>query len=225
MKDVLVSYLVTCKNEGYQLQFLLETLFKYKVSAETIILDDYSDDVDTLSVLSNAENNSGGFFTIHKHSLNKNYSEHKNYGKSLCKGNWVFQIDADEIPSEVLLVNLHDILSSNENIELFWLPRINNFIGVTEQHARQWGWNINNPNKWVNWNTGDYQGRLFKNLPHLEWKRPLHEKIEGHKSETWFPKEEDFALIHTKTIEKQIATNLGYNRNFSEELNRGHNLK
>lgn len=220
-----ISYLVTCKNEGYPLQFLLETLFKYKDDAETIILDDYSDDEDTLSVLQNSEKRSNGFFKVHKHHLNKNYSEHKNYGKSLCRGEWIFQIDADEMPSEVLLTNLHDILNVNPNVELFWLPRINKFTGVTDAHAKQWGWDINNPNKWVNWNSGDYQGRLLQNIPRLQWKRPLHEKIEGFKIESWFPREEDFALVHTKTIEKQIETNLGYNTNFSVELNKGHNLK
>lgn len=223
MNDILISYLVTCKNEGEQLRSLLHVLSNYSLDCECVILEDYSEDPTTLEVIN--ETRRDPFFRRELHRLNKDYSEHKNYGKSLCRGKWVFQIDADEIPAEVLLQNLREILAENENVELFWLPRINNFIGVTEQHAKQWGWNINNPNKWVNWNNGDYQGRLFKNLPHLEWKRPLHEKIEGYKVESWFPKEEDFALIHTKTIEKQIETNIGYNKNFSAELNRGHNLK
>lgn len=223
MNDVIISYLVTCKNEGEQLRDLLRVLSNYSLGCECVILDDYTDHELTRAVLNETKNDP--FFRIELHHLNKNYSEHKNYGKSLCRGKWVCQIDADEIPSETLLQNLQEILLSNENVELFWIPRINNFIGVTEAHAKQWGWDINNPNKWVNWNNGDYQGRLFKNLPHLEWKRPLHEKIEGFKVESWFPKEEDFALIHTKTIEKQIETNLGYNKNFSEELNKGHNLK
>ena len=89
MNKPFISYLVTCKNEGYSLQILLETLFKYKDDAETIILDDYSDDADTLSVLQNAEKNSNGFFKVYKHHLDKNYGEHKNYGKSLCRGNAV----------------------------------------------------------------------------------------------------------------------------------------
>lgn len=222
MKDLFISYLVTTKNEGNQLKNLLDVLGRYKDGAECIILDDYSDDPETISILNDSLSNS--FFRWEKHSLNKNYSDHKNYGKSLCKGEWVMQIDADEMPSEVLLLNLTDILKENPDVELFWLPRINVFKGVTEQHARQWGWDINNPNKWVNWHGGDYQGRILKNLPHLRWERPLHEKIEGFKVSSKFPKEEDFALIHTKTIEKQIQTNISYNKEFSEELNRGHKL-
>lgn len=221
-----ISYLVTCKNEGKQLYDLVEGLAEHLVGLdEIVIIDDHSTDVVTCGYLSNWDWYERGKINIHKHELNKNYSEHKNYGKSKCNGDWIFQIDADEMPAELLLVNLHDILEANPTVELFWVPRINNFIGVTEQHAKQWGWDINNPKKWVNWSSGDYQGRIFKNLPHLEWKRPLHEKIEGFKVESWFPKEEDFALIHTKTIEKQIETNIGYNKNFSVELNQGHKLK
>jgi glycosyltransferase involved in cell wall biosynthesis len=218
-----VSYLVTCKNEGKQLHDLLSVLRRYSDGCECVIVDDYTDHEETKEILSRVSVDE--FFRIEQHHLNKNYSEHKNFGKSKCKGKWIFQIDADEIPSEVLLENLKEILLANETVELFWLPRINNFIGVTDEDARKWGWNINNPNKWVNWHNGDYQGRILKNLPHLEWKRPLHEKIEGYKTESWFPKEESFALVHTKTIQKQIETNQRYNRDFSEELNRGHNLK
>ena len=221
-----ISYLVTCKNEGKQLYELIEYLFEYLTeSDEIVILDDHSNDVVTCKYLTGWDWFEKGKINIYKHHLNKNYSEHKNYGKTKCKGDWIFQIDADEMPAETLLVNLKEIIKSNESVELFWIPRINNFIGVTEEHARQWGWDINNPNKWVNWTSGgDYQGRLFKNLPHLRWERPLHEKIEGFKVSSKLPKEEEFALVHTKTIETQIKTNVRYNTEFSEELNRGHKI-
>jgi glycosyltransferase involved in cell wall biosynthesis len=221
-----ISYLVTCKNEGKQLSELVEYLaeFSLPVHDEIVIIDDYSTEVQTCKYLTDWDWFEKGNINIHKHELNKNYSEHKNYGKSKCSGDWIFQIDADEMPAETLMTNLHEILSSNENVELFWVPRINVFNGVTAEHAAQWGWDINNPNKWVNWNSGDYQGRIFKNLPHLRWERPLHERIEGYKVSSKFPKEEEFALIHTKTIEKQIQTNIRYNTDFSEAMNRGHKI-
>lgn len=219
MNKPFISYLVSCKNEGYQLQMLLEQLYKYKDDNECVILDDCTTDSDTLSVLNNVRGNE--FFHIYQHGLNNNYSAHKNHGKDLCIGQYIFQLDADEIPSNVLMENLKEIIYSNPTVDLFWLPRINKFSGVEESHARQWGWDIDNPNKWVNWNGGDYQGRLFRNVPYLKWERPLHEKIEGARVSTKLPKEEDFAIIHTKTIEKQIATNLRYNKDFSGELNRG----
>ena len=99
-----ISYLVTTKNTGFELQFLLERLYKYGQNNECIILDDYSDEPVTLQVLNNTSDNS--FFKVHKHKLDGNYSEHKNYGKSLCQGDYIFQIDDDELPSETLLESL-----------------------------------------------------------------------------------------------------------------------
>jgi hypothetical protein len=33
--------------------------------------------------------------------------------------------------------------------------------------------------------------------------------------------ESELLIVHNKTIEKQVATNLRYNKNFSQELNKG----
>jgi glycosyltransferase involved in cell wall biosynthesis len=219
MNRPFISYLLTCKNTGFELQFLLERLYKYGQNNECIILDDYSDEPVTLQVLNNASNNS--FFKVHKHKLDRNYSEHKNYGKSFCKGEYIFQIDDDELPTETLLENLNDILELNGDVELFWIPRINDFKGVNNQNAAQWGWKLSpyEDRLIVNW--PDVQGRLFKNLPYIEWKRRLHEKVEGSKTHVHLPYEYEFALHHNKTIEKQVETNIKYNKMFTEEENKG----
>lgn len=224
MQTPFISYLVTCKNEGSQVESLLHRLFKYKDGNECIILDDYSDDASTIEILNNIVNGGGGFFQLHKHALEKNYSAHKNYGKSVCKGKYIFQIDADELPDESLLASLNDLILLNEDIDLFWIPRINDFIGVTPKNANEWGWRLTPyENRFiVNW--PDPQGRLFKNLPHLRWERRLHEKVEGAKTFTYLPAEYDYALYHYKTIEKQIETNLKYNKQFTSEENQGFKL-
>lgn len=70
-------------------------------------------------------------------------------------------------------------------------------------------------------NFPDYQSRIFKNLPYIRWEKRLHERVVGAKSYAFLPKEEDFALYHNKTIEKQIETNLRYNKLFTEKENLG----
>ena len=221
MQTPFISYLVTCKNEGSQIESLLHRLSKYKDGNECIILDDYSDDASTIAILNNAVTDGAGFFQLHQHALDKNYSAHKNYGKSLCKGNYIFQIDADELPDESLLASLNDLILLNKDIDLFWIPRINDFIGVTQKNANEWGWRLTPyQNRFiVNW--PDPQGRLFKNLPHLRWERRLHEKVEGAKTFSYLPSELEYALYHYKTIEKQIQTNLKYNKQFTSEENQG----
>ena len=219
MSKPFISYLVTTKNTGFELQILLERLYKYSQNNECIILDDYSDEPVTLQVLNNASDNS--FFKVHKHKLDRNYSEHKNYGKNQCQGEYIFQIDDDELPSETLLESLKELIELNNDIDLFWIPRINDFKGVTPENSRQWGWRLTpyEDRLIVNW--PDPQGRLFKNVPYIEWKRRLHEKVEGAKTYVHLPSAYELSLHHNKTIEKQIETNIKYNKLFTEEENKG----
>lgn len=141
MKKI-ISYLVTCKNEGDQIKPLLELLYKYKDLSECIILDDFSTDLQTNKILEDASSTDDNFYKLYKHALNNNYSDHKNYGKSLCSGEYIFQLDADEIPSESLLQSIKDLIDINRDVDVFWIPRINNFIGVTDIEANQWGWKL-----------------------------------------------------------------------------------
>lgn len=74
-------------------------------------------------------------------------------------------------------------------------------------------------------NAPDYQFRIFKrDFPRISFLRRLHEKIEGYNSYVRLPAEEDYALYHDKTIEKQIETNIKYNEAFTQEENQGHNV-
>ena len=214
-----ISYLVTTKNTGVELQPLLERLYKYGQNNECVILDDYSDDPDTLQILNNVSGNS--FFKVYKHKLDRNYSEHKNYGKSQCQGEYIFQIDDDELPTETLLESLKELIELNNDVDLFWIPRINDFKGVNQQNSTQWGWRLTpyEDRLIVNW--PDPQGRLFRNVSYIEWKRRLHEKVEGAKTYVHLPSVYELALHHNKTIEKQIQTNIKYNKLFTEEENKG----
>jgi len=219
MAQPFISYLVTTKNGTNQLNDLLECIRRHMVGNECIVLDDYSDNTKTLEILEHYNKYTNMF--VHKHALNNNYSAHKNYGKTKCSGEYIFQLDDDELPSETLMGNLEEIIKSNRNVECFLIPRINDFVGVNEIHARQWGWHLSEYDGRYIVNYPDYQFRLFKNLPHLRWERPLHEKIEGALITTKLPPEYELSIVHNKTIEKQVATNLRYNKDFSEELNKG----
>jgi glycosyltransferase involved in cell wall biosynthesis len=220
-----ISYLITCHNETDTLARLLERLInnRYK-DDEIVILDDYSDNPKTKEILAQAAPR----VKILQHKLDNNYGAHKNYGNENCSGDWVFQIDADEMPSETLIFNLREIIETNLNVELIYVPRINDFRGVTPEIAKNWGWKLTpSPscqNRLViNW--PDFQSRLYKRVPErIKWDRRLHEKITGHNEYAFLPSDEDLALYHDKTIETQIKTNLRYNQLFSVEDNMGHKV-
>ena len=213
-----LSYLVTTHNETDCLDSLLSKLISFKKdNHEIVLLDDYSDNPTTISIIEKYKSS----INFQQKKLQNDYGAHKNYGISLCKSEWIFQIDADELPTDVLLENIDVLLQSNANNETLWLPRLNYFVGVTQTDIEMWGWNyqdgmINFP---------DYQSRLYKNLPHIRYERRLHEKVEGYKSYAFIPPQKDIALIHNKTIEKQRETNMKYNKNFSLNENKGYAVK
>lgn len=221
-----ISYLVTVHNETNSLETLLARLVQFcQEGDQIIILDDFSDSNPTKHILSKYSKLDNVY--LYEHALDRNYGEHKNYGAKQCKGEWIFQLDGDELPSEMLLLNLKGIIHENPDIELYLVPRINAFLGLKPEHAIQWGWKLSpsqtcNGRPMVNW--PDYQGRIYKNYPErIRWNRRLHEKLEGYTKFTPLPADEELALYHDKTIETQIKTNLRYNEWFSEGENRGHN--
>lgn len=213
-----LSFLITSHNETESLDKLLSKLIQFKKELhEIILLDDYSDNNDTKNIIERYKDK----IRFYQKQLDRNYGAHKNYGISLCKGKWIFQIDADECPTDLFLQNIDEILEANDSNEAIWIPRLNYFHGVTQQDIMTWGWNYNDGMI----NFPDYQSRLYKNLEHIKYERRLHEKVEGYKSYVFMPAQKDFALIHEKTIEKQRQTNVKYNQMFTQEENKGYTVK
>jgi glycosyltransferase involved in cell wall biosynthesis len=226
-----ISYLITCSTETTTLISLLDKLsFVYGEDEVVVVADSDTKNESTDAIL----NKFSGRYRILYHSLNRNYGAHKNWGAEQCKGEYIFQIDGDELPADYTLgENLHSLLEANGGVDLIYVPRINDFKGVTEAHARQWGWRLTyNPRPslmdrclgpLVNW--PDYQPRIFVNEPNrIKWDRRLHEKIEGFEKFATLPAEQDFALYHDKTIETQLKTNKRYNEWFTQEENQGHDV-
>ncbi len=228
-----ICYLVTCSTETQTLENLLDRLCKFidKDDSILILTDSYSLTEDTWGIIDKYLKLGVNKPEINHitHELNKDYSNHKNFGLThyFCHKDFVFQIDGDELPTETLLINIKSIIESNPNIETFWIPRINDFKGVSNEHAKQWGWRLTTSATYnrpiVNW--PDYQGRCFKKISDkIKWVGRLHERLEGNETFVYLPPDEDLALYHDKTIEKQIETNIRYNKYFTEKENKGFNL-
>ena len=139
--------------------------------------------------------------------LNKDFASYKNNLKNHAKGIFIFQIDADELPNEYLITNMHDLLNANLDIDLFFVPRVNTVEGLTDKHIQKWRWNVNE-NGWVNW--PDYQWRIWKNKPEIKWRNKVHEVLEGHKTFSALPSEPEFGLKHPKDIKRQELQNAYY---------------
>jgi len=220
-----ISYLVTCSNETDTLKNLLKTLVTVVPKPDEIIIlmDEQSGENETHNIIGAFHHSFG--CRILKHQLNNDYGAHKNYGVEQCNGDWIFQIDGDEMPPDSLLgENLHSLIESNPDVEAYAIPRINAWHDLAKEHAKRWGWYLDMSPTYKRLRAAwpDYQFRLFKrDYPRISFKKKLHERIEGYSKFALLPMDEDFALYHDKTIEKQIETNLRYNKDFSEDENKG----
>jgi len=208
-----ISFLIFVHNEGRELATLLSKLRPWLDSHtedELVIVDDFSTDEDTKEVL----RTSGA--KVIQHSLNNDFGAHKNFGNEQCSKDWIFQIDADEYPTEALLENIKELIRMNPNVELYRLPRVNLVRGLTSEHAQKWGWQVYWLDEYPNIpcvNRNDHQGRLYRNEPsRIKWIRPVHEVVVGHVGVATIPFDPEFSLIHDKTIARQEKQNEFYSK-------------
>ena len=151
---------------------------------------------------------------VYQRKLDKDFASHKNSVIENSSGDYIFHIDADEYPHEILLSQLKDILQINE-VDLIWIPRVNTVDGFTQEDVQRWGWRVSEQG-WINY--PDYQARVFKNKKEIRWTRPLHEYITGCKTYSHLPPQEELSLYHPKTKQKQEQQNKFYMDNFNKEL-------
>ncbi len=141
--DIKVSYTILTHGETVTLQALLEKINKYKTLwDEVIIVDDYSDNLETIKILGWAQDEMK--YKVFRNKLNDNFAAQKNFAASHCTNEYIFNIDADEIMSDFFMEHFKEILFLNSEVEMYRLPRINTVEGLTLKHIEQWRWNISN---------------------------------------------------------------------------------
>lgn len=209
---VSISYCVTACNEHKELEKLLNILVSRMKSQDEIVIQVDSSKVtkEVLEVIAKEQNMSSKIKLV-KFRLNKDFAVFKNHAYEQCTKDYIFQIDADEYPSDVLIDNIHEILDLNPTVEMFFVPRINTVEGLTEDHVQKWGWNINDK-RWVNY--PDYQTRISKNIPDIYWTGKVHERLikrnNSRINSDFLPTNHDLDLIHEKDIKRQEKQNKFY---------------
>lgn len=201
-----ISYAITVCNEYEEIVKLLDFLLKYKRDNDQIVVL-YDSNNGTKNVLDYVNSlKDKGNCSVYSAKFNNHFAYWKNLLTSYCTGDYIFQIDADEIPAEHLIDNVHDILSSNA-VDLIYLPRVNTVEGLTKSHIDKWRWNVDDKGR-VNW--PDYQTRIYKNTDDILWMNKVHERITGYDTFSNFPADENYCLYHHKQIKKQEKQNEFY---------------
>jgi glycosyltransferase involved in cell wall biosynthesis len=204
-----ISYAITVCNELVEIQRLLDLLLKQKrLQDEIVVLVDNpcGEDDEMISTLYQYESHNHDHMTVWRSEFAGHFANWKNKLTGYCTGDYIFQIDADEIPSEVLIDNLPQILEEND-IDVIMVPRINTVEGLTEAHVAKWRWQVNE-HGWVNW--PDYQWRIYRRDESITWKNPVHEVLTGYTTITQLPAVADLSLVHEKTIDRQEKQNNYY---------------
>lgn len=202
----MISYTITVCNEHEELERLLQTLTKYAKDSDEIVIqtDTYNTTDEVRAVIGRHSN-----LIVTDHPLNGDFATFKNHIQNFCNQPWIFNLDADEMPSPDLLMNIHNILAENSEVEVFVLPRWNTVAGITEEHVAKWGWRLDEHGR-INW--PDWQMRIWRNIPSIHWINKVHEVLTGFERYTLMPDQEEFCIYHPKTIDKQEKQNELYSK-------------
>lgn len=201
-----ISYAITVCNEIEELTKLLNFLQNTIREEDEIVIqyDEQSVTQDVLEYLDIMKKMHG--YTIVGFPLNKDFATFKNNLKSHCTKDYIFQIDADEIPNETLVRWLSDVLDDNP-VDVVFVPRVNTVEGLTQQHIDKWRWRVDEKG-WVNF--PDYQLRIYKKTDEITWMNKVHETLTGYTTFSNFPSEEEWSLYHPKEIQRQEKQNKFY---------------
>ena len=201
-----ISYAITVCDELEEIKRLVTFLLEHKDVRDEIVItfDHKNGSKEVKDFLFNHDGN----FRLAPFNFLGNFSDLKNHTKSMCKGDYIFHLDADEYPHEILIEQLPTILETND-VDLIWIPRVNTVKGITQEHIDKWGWKVSSKG-WINY--PDYQARVFRNNETIRWIKPVHEHITGCKTYAHLPPHEELSLYHHKTIEKQEQQNKLYEK-------------
>ena len=136
------------------------------------------------------------------HFQNK-FAELKNYLNSFATKEFIINFDADEFASSDTVKLWKQVISENNN-DLYLVPRVNKVRDYTLDDIKKYNWQINQ-NGWINW--PDYQPRIFKNNGKIKWEGNVHEQLMGQENTAALPADPRFAIIHNKDIDRQRKQN------------------
>ena len=203
----MITFAITVSTEINEIQKLLPFILEHRnPEDEVVVLWDSKNGLPSVSDYLKSLNVNKSLFYWYGYDFNGDFSDFKNKIIEISKGDYIFQIDADEMIDGDLIKSMGTLVEMNSGVELFVFPRINTVEGITDEHINQWGWRVT-PEGWINF--PDWQGRLYKRT--LRWSGKVHERINEASNYTMLPTDEIYCIKHHKHIDRQIKQNNLYN--------------
>ena len=203
-----ISFAITVCNELMEIRRLVPFILEHKRPQDEIVIlyDENNGDAHVLDFLL-PYNKLPNVQTWRSYDFQKNFADWKNLLNSYCKGDFIYQLDADEMISAYMVENLHTILEMNDKVDLYFVPRINTVNGLTDKDIKKWGWQVNEKG-WVNF--PDVQGRIYRK--NMTWYGKVHERIIGGERFASLPTDEEYCIQHHKDIDRQRKQNDLYSK-------------
>lgn len=202
-RRIRISYGLTVCNEAAELDRLIAFLLKHKHRRdEVIVLQDITVADEAVTAVINRYRQ---HLIWEQSRLNGDFATFKNQLIDRASGDYLFQLDADEVPGERLIGTLDETLRAHRHIDCFAVPRINYVDGLTDAYAIQRNWQLG-PDRRINF--PDYQLRLFRLGRTIRWQYRVHEQLRGQQTCHFLPADQDdCCLMHHKTLTRQIQQN------------------
>ena len=202
-----LSYAITVCNEFVEIQRLIPFLLENKREQDEIVVlyDQQNGDEEIENYLRAKSINPS--FRWYGDNFDNHFADWKNKLTQHCDGDYIFQIDADEMPHKSLLTSIPSVIESNDSNEVYWVPRINTVEGLTPEDITRWRWGVNEKG-WINF--PDPQMRIYKKRDGIQWENKVHERLNGYNTYAMLPAKEEWSLYHPKDIERQRKQNAYY---------------
>ena len=201
-----ISYAITVCNERNEIEKLISFLIQNKhPEDEIVVLFDANNGTEDVELFLDTISS---HICLYKSPFDFHFANWKNLLNSHCTKDYIFQIDADELPAQDLMDSLHAIIK--QDVDVILVPRENTVEELTEEHIKKWGWKVDEMNR-VNW--PDYQWRLYRNDPSIKWINKVHERLDGYKTFSTLPPSIEYGMLflhHPKTIKRQEKQNALY---------------
>ena len=192
-----LTYAVCVCNESKDLYSLLSFLVRVKDTEDEVNI--LIDTAHVTPVVRKVVEHFEGRVTVCERDFDGKFATHRNWHFSQCSGDYIFYIDPDEMPQELLIQNLKNTITDTK-ADLICIPRINIHPGSTQEWLDQRNFKVNDMG-WINW--PDMQARIFRRCPEIRMSHELHERFKGAEKVIQVQPNPKLAMWHIKSIEKQ----------------------
>lgn len=191
-----LTYSIQVCNESRELFSLLNLLVRTIDDEDAIdVVVDSNNTTDKVDiVLKKFENR----ITVYKRPFDT-FSNNCQFHIEVAKGDYVFHIDADELP-QYSLIKIIKLVIKETDAEIIAVPRINIHPDITEEEAKEFGFHMNEVG-FINW--PDFQTRIHKKCDYIYWTDELHTKLTGSDKIAGVKPVPSMAMWHIKSMDKQ----------------------